>query len=163
CHPLILSHAFEARFYGPWLAAVAWFAYALVLFRTSARRLLPGLLLAACAAVVCTTHYFGIITLALVTAFDLAFHRAAAPRWAALAIAAVGPLLLLACVPLYLRQRAALTASTWVGAASPQAVGEFAISVFRPAYLALVLLAWLLSQATLFVRSASPPRPTGGP
>src|SRR5262249_7225550 len=40
CHPLILTHAFEARFYGPWLAAIVWFAYALVLFRTSPRRVL---------------------------------------------------------------------------------------------------------------------------
>jgi hypothetical protein len=147
CYPLILTHTFEARFYGPWLAAIVWFAYALVLFRTSPRRMFPGVLLAVCALVVCTIHYFGIITIGLVTAFDQIAHRTLPPRRWALVLVALGPLALFACLPLYLRQRGALSVATWVGAANPQAAGEFAVSVFRPLYLGLIMLAWLLSVA----------------
>src|SRR5262249_9089346 len=111
--------------------------------------------------VVCTIHYFGVFTLGLVAFFDWIAHRAApARRGTALLLVSLGLVALLACVPLYLRQRGSLTVATWIDSASPQAVAEFAISIFRPVYLGLVPLAWLGSLATP-VASTPGGRPTG--
>jgi len=122
CHPLILRHAFEARFYGPWLAGLVWYAYILSRsLRSPAHR---GWIaaLAAISVFVCTIHYFGILTLGLVTLFEMWAHRPWSRRLIPSVIALIfGPLALLACTPFYFGQRAALTVGTWVPA--PDGIG----------------------------------------
>jgi hypothetical protein len=115
CHPLITHHAFEARFYGPWLAMVVWFAACLA---RALRR--PGqkwfaVPLAVLSILVCTIHYFGIITLLLVTIPQLWIYRRQS-RLSPGILAAVlcGPIALAACVSMPLTQRSALTVATWV-------------------------------------------------
>ena len=149
-HPLVQRHAFEARAYGSWLAAAVWFAYA------AARALQPGaawpalLLLGATAVLLCTLHYFGIITLALVLAAACWWDRSAgrARRWTLLA-AAAGPLALAGCVPFLLGQRGATTVPTWVKSPDLGNVGRFLLSVLFPRHLLVLLpvaavLGWLL-------------------
>jgi len=122
CHPLILRHAFEARFYGPWLAGLVWYVYSLAHALRSPRHLGWLSASAATAIFVCTIHYFGIITLILVTAFELWPHRPWGLRHLpCLAAASLGPIALLACTPFFLGQRAALTVGTWI--APPELAG----------------------------------------
>lgn len=144
-HPLVLMHAFEARYYGPWLAALVWFCYFLNRCRRPAAGFVPHALLAVSAVLVCGMHYFGIITLGLATAADLLARRSAgAFRWPLLTALAFGPLTLLACVPLLLKQRAAYTVPTWVSPASPEQVRRYLVALLTPVSLAaLPVAAWL--------------------
>lgn len=113
CHPLVVVQAFEARSYAPWLAGISWFTYLLGRCRRPRIGLVSRILLASSAAFVCLIHYFGVISVGLVTAFEiLARRRAGAPLSAGLASVAVGPVALLACFPLLLRQRAAMSVPT---------------------------------------------------
>jgi hypothetical protein len=142
-HPLITNIAFDARFYGPWLALVVWFAY---FFRQALRdqgNSLTYPLLGVTAVLLCTIHYFGIITLALVACTEWIVSR---PKWVvtrrALYATAFGPLALLVCVVLFLiGQRSALTAPTWIELAAPGDLLEFVKSVLFPNHLGAVLIA----------------------
>lgn len=144
-HPLVVVHAFEARFYGPWLAGVVWFAYCLVRCREAGRSRWWDVLVGLAAVFVCTVHYFGIITLGLVLAFELWARRSARlSPWRGVTPAVLGPLALLACLPLLLHQRAAMTVPTWVESAGPGWSFEFLSKLLFPAGLAAVLVAaWL--------------------
>src|SRR5262249_8144528 len=156
-HGLVIHHAFEARFYGPWLAATVWFAYFLARCRVSAHRLRTDSLLAVSSLLLCTIHYFGIITLTLIVGFELCFHRSPgkfrASGW--LAVMA-GPVALLACVPLLLNQRAAFTVPTWVAAPTLSSVVQIGTWVLLPASLTAVLVVCWFS--TLFRTLTGMPR-----
>lgn len=144
CHPLVSKHAFEARFYAPWFAATIWFAYLLVRARTSSRLNLK-VLLGVCSVLVCTLHYFGIITLVLVTAAELFFRGPVGrARWNGLLAASCGVLPLLACTPFLLGQRSALTVATWIDPPSWYSSQSFLRSLLVPDNVAvLILLLWL--------------------
>ena len=141
CHPLVVEHAFEARFYGPWLAATVWFAFFLARVRTAGNRSLNTALLAVSSILVCTIHYFGIITLVLVTCFELWFHRKPGERWRGMGVVAAGPAALLCCVPLLLAQRSSFTVSTWLVNSWPLLL-LFMISTLYPLIFALMVV-WL--------------------
>jgi hypothetical protein len=141
CHPLVLSHAFDARFYGPWLAATVWFAYFLARARSADWGRLNTVLLAASSVLVCTIHYFGIITLAIIICFELWFHRRPGERHRGMLAAAAGPISLLACVPLLLAQRSSFTVPTWLVNNWPLLL-LFLISTLYPLLLALAAI-WL--------------------
>jgi hypothetical protein len=147
CHPLILYHAFEARTYGPWLAAVVWFCYLLSRARGPSRGPWLYVLLALTAVLVCTIHFFGIFALGLITCFELLFHR---PRgtasWAGLPAAGLGLLAVLACTPILLAHRASFSApsSTWIDRPELDGVIEFGSALLFPKHLVAVLIvAWL--------------------
>jgi hypothetical protein len=144
-HGLVVKHAFEARFYGPWLAATVWFAFVLARARLAERRLGPHLALALCSLLVCTIHYFGIISLTLVTGFELLFHRRPGKaRWPTVLAVAAGPVALLACLPLLLGQRAAISVPTWIQRPTLSTVVQTGTWLLLPASLsAVLLLAWL--------------------
>lgn len=114
CYPLVLEQAFNARFYGPWMAAAVWCAYFLVRTRVPGT-VVARLMVAGCAVLVCTMHYFGVASLVLMVAGELlARWRAGLPLWPGLAATAAGPLALAACLPLLLGQSGALTETTWM-------------------------------------------------
>lgn len=114
CHPLILSQAFNGRFYGAWLAAIVWCAYFLVRQRDSRRPVLTGVAVAACAVLVCTIHYFGILSLVLVAAAEWLARRRERISRVGILWAVAGPMALAACLPLLQGQRQALTETTWM-------------------------------------------------
>ena len=113
-HPVVVYAAFDARFYGPWLLATGCMLVAVrraVADRPSA---LSNAALAIAAAALCTVHYFGILSWAAAVVPLLLVapgRRGATIRRLLPALA--GPLLLAACIPLFLEQRAALTVPTW--------------------------------------------------
>jgi hypothetical protein len=144
CHPLVLDQAFNARFYGPWMAAAAWCAYLLVRQRSGRFQWIAGLALAMCAALVCTIHYFGIISLALIAAAEVGARRRARLPLAGLSWMVAGPLALAACLPLLRGQGHALTETTWMAPVTWKgAVGLFRAFVLDLPFGWLALAAWL--------------------
>lgn len=119
CQPVMLHYSVEARHYALWVAETAWLAWALGHYRErrAARRPVfgAGLLLAAIAMLVCTTHYFGLFSWGLVLAGAFLIRPLpGATRWAGLLPSLAGPAALLTCIPLLLGQRQATTVATWV-------------------------------------------------
>jgi hypothetical protein len=145
-HPLILDHAFEVRYYGPWLAAAVWFSYFLGQARAHTLGRAGVVMLAVTSFFLCTIHYFGIVTLVIIAGCEWLWRRGR-PAYARahLAAMAVGPLALVAAVVFLLpSQRAATTVSTWVPAPTVGEIAEFLTTLFLPLHLgAVILVAWL--------------------
>jgi hypothetical protein len=114
-HALIVTHAFEGRFYALWLLTCALFAWTLSLNQQpSRRRILLG---AVAAALVSPSHWYGVFTVAMMAgAVVLSYGR----RWkeglrvAAPAFGAV--IMFIALLPLLMGQRTAITVDSWVPA-----------------------------------------------
>jgi hypothetical protein len=143
-HPLILWYAFEARMYGPWLAAVVWFSYFLARSWTSSIDCSLMILLACTSYLVCTMHTMGIVAFGLVLSFHLLFHQFSTWSWSALLIASLGPLATLAWSPFLSKQNQVCPVT---GAYPPNRHIIFKVlqTVLVPRPLAVVLLAGGLS------------------
>ena len=141
-HPLVVFQAFEARFYAPWLAAVVWLAYSLARYSREEAGPFWRIAVAACSVAVCLIHYFGVISLVLVTAAHLAFNwRSTRDPLRLLAALSAGPAALLACIPLYLGQRGSLTVPTWMPDPTWQSTLGFLHGLFLFPILALMIVA----------------------
>lgn len=136
CSPLVLFYAFEARSYAAWLAATAWYAFFLAVSRGRESRWITALL-AFCSVLVCTLHYFGIISLAVVTGAEWWFERRPIPRRVLLGVAA-GPVALALCLPLLLNQRSALGVLTWLKTPDLKTVAAF-FSLFFDVWLVMIV------------------------
>ena len=100
-HPLILHHAFNARFYGPLFAAAVWFSYFLSCAPTARHRVRSNVAIAVSAVALCTVHYFGVLSLLLVVLGELLYRRRTLKgRFAGFAAATAGLLALVASAPL---------------------------------------------------------------
>ena len=147
--PLIIQQATEARFYSVWFALVAAFCLA----KSSSSRTLGRLLTqSVLAAMICTVHYFGVISLGLVFLVDAANawrNRNEEQRRAALFLRftpyAAGVLALLGCLGFYFGQRAALSEPTWISAPTLPKVKGFLTEFLPVIPLALAAFGWLLS------------------
>jgi hypothetical protein len=140
---LIMGQAFEARMYAVWLAAIVWFAVFLS-WCDGDGSFLTRLLVAVCAIVICTVHYFGIVPLVLVASFEF-WRRSPGPgRWTGFTSASSGFLALAACLPFLIGQRRGISESTWVPAASLESTGTFLTDVLVPGELVIVMMVgWL--------------------
>ena len=76
--PSVVAHSFEARFYGPWLLCSALVAWLLSLNQNPARPRAYAIALAGAAVLLCTVHFYGIISLGLMSAAVLASYGT---RW----------------------------------------------------------------------------------
>ena len=167
-HPLILDHAFEVRYYAPWLAAAVWFCYLLGRARSKPLGPTGTALLAVSSFFLCTIHYFGIVTLLIIVACEWLWSRGR-PRFAIRDIAAmaVGPLALAVSAVLLLpHQRAVTTVTTWVPAPSAAGIAEMGITLFLPLHLgAVILVAWFsrLTSRGLGPAETAPVLPTVTP
>ncbi len=166
--PLAVEHAVEARYYGPLLAILAWFAYAQLRARTARRPTLAFAAVAALAAAAGFVHYFGLLAVGLMVAADLApddlpLRR----RWPRLAAPLVGLLIAgLAAVPFFLGQRAGLTVKTWVEPADAGMVaGVWQGLLAAPSVLAVLVIAAigvaLTKKDSVFCEAASGGVPPG--
>lgn len=160
CHPLVLHEAFNARFYCPWLAAIAWYGYFLVGCRASGPALRTRLAVALGAVLTCTLHYFGILSLALVTAGEVLARRRVGRRWTpGLGAAAAGPLALACCLPLLRCQRAAFSVATWMDPLDIEAIASLFVEYLQALPVAWMLLFAWLSVATQRTPEAPPRQP----
>jgi hypothetical protein len=139
-NPLVLSQAVNARMYAPWFAAQCWLLYWWERSRNNASRLDRGAI-AALSMCACVLHYFGVLGVLLMVSGDACYHR----RWDSRAWAAMcGPLALLACLPLLVSQRAALTpGTTWVEPLDVHTAFAFLHDIM-PGWQALVMAAFVL-------------------
>jgi hypothetical protein len=123
-HPLVVTHAFDGRFYGPWLLFAAGYAWSLGVERDNARSLRRAVAQAAFAVCLATIHWFGVLSLGLMCGAAVATHGR---HWRAglrfIAPSALGFLAIFAFVPLALEQRAAAAGLLWVPALSAAQVG----------------------------------------
>jgi len=114
-HNLVVAHSFEARFYGPWLLCSALVAWLLSLNQNPARPRRHAIALAAAAVLLCTVHFYGIISLGLMSAAVLVSYG---KRWReavrTVLPTAAGLLSLVIVVPLALAQREAYTVPSWL-------------------------------------------------
>lgn len=137
--PLLLTHAFEGRFYGPWLMFAAGYAWSLGM--TFGRRRTWQSLFAICLV---TIHWFGAISLMILASASIAsdlVRRApltAAVRRVAVGVAA-GGVAVLACVPLLLPQFAGSSAARWIAPLSVQQLQAMARTFFLTNLLALAV------------------------
>jgi hypothetical protein len=147
---LTLEQLYEARFYAAWLCATVWLLYLLTApdappsgRAVSAARAVGVALLA---VVVCTIHYFGIISLTLIAFGILIFHTGTfRVRLLKLLPLLAGPVALAACAPLLKGQRAGLSVATWVAPVTPEgAIRYLGMIVIARPYL-IVLLAFVVS------------------
>ena len=157
-HPFVMYHAFDARFYGPMLLFTASFAFfasrCLADDDTNSMAVKVGTGLTA--ALLCTIHYFGIISwmIVLVAAGATLLRRGGLKLsrvWPAMA----GPAALLACAPIYLEQRTLLSVPTWVPKVSMTQLRNVldALFIARPlVVLLLFLIALLIVRETLTQR-----------
>lgn len=133
-HSLVIQMTFEARFYGPWLFLAAVFAWAVGLEASRRRDVLVGL----ASVLLCTIHWFGIISLAILCAGVVAVRwREWRQALRTVMPAAAGLAALLACLPILLGQLAAVTAPSWIPAPDRRQLWDMA----RVFYVAVVPLA----------------------
>lgn len=188
-HALVIAHAFEGRFYGPWLLFAAAFAWVLgsdPQRRSSGRR---DVGIAIAAVLLATIHWFGIVSLALMataaalaarargTATSLDSPDPGPPPWTTalrhVAPAALGAAALALCLPLMLSHRASALAldALWVPSLSAAQVGVivrlFFLSTVPIAALVLLLIATLRDSPAREPDDAgdspSPASPRGAP
>lgn len=143
--PLVLEHAFEGRYYGPWMLCAVFFAWALPRESGARSSRMQPVLLGFAAVLLCLVHWYGVITMILMGAAALASRGREWRRGLReLAPAVAGALALLACLPLVLGQRAALTAGTWVPDLSWGVFVALARLYWASSALKLAVAAWLL-------------------
>jgi hypothetical protein len=138
-HALVLTHAFEGRFYGPWLLFAAGFAWSLSIAHPRRR----DAAVAVFSVFVVTIHWFGVLSLALMCFGALAAYGR---RWRdglrLIAPSVAGLVALVACVPMLISQRATTNGVLWVAPLSTAQVGVmvrlFALSTVP--MLAVILL-----------------------
>lgn len=135
-HALVIEHSYEGRFYGPWLLACAALAW-LLGGRQERETRGNAVALAAVAVAMCTIHFYGILTLGLMSAAVVAMHGTDWRRgWAIVRPAALGLAALVVVVPLAIAQRVAYSVPSW-------------LPDFRPAQLASLLSEFWLATIPL--------------
>lgn len=153
-HGLVAAHAFEGRFYALWLLCSAFFAWSLSLNRNppplhTGRR---AIVVAAAAVLLCTSHWYGILSLALMCAAALASQGR---RWRdglrVIAPSVAGLVAVLAVSPLALGQRAAITVDTWIPAFTTAQLSGLA-GTFWTARVPLIAATLMLVGALVFAR-----------
>lgn len=134
-HPIVIAQMFEARFYGTWLAATTWFAFAMSIqpSESNERRVLAwrcGL-----AVVVATMHWFGILVVLLIVAGAAVRARFAPGQPASTPLSRAAPAVcalvgVALCSPFLISQRSGLSVPTWIEATTGEAVVAMAYRLF---------------------------------
>lgn len=113
-HYLVITHAFEARFYGPWLLCCVLVAAALSHHQAAPSRR-RAIMVGVAAVLLCAVHFYGVITLGLMVAAVVASYGR---RWReavrVVAPTGAGIVAFLAIVPLAMSVRNAFPVPTWV-------------------------------------------------
>jgi hypothetical protein len=163
-HPLFQHYAFEARMYGAWLAAVAWFSYYLSLSCADSGAPLDLIMLAITSLILITIHTFGIITFINICSFHFLFNGVSGDRYLPAAIAGLGVLAFLAWSPFLWRQNFACPVDPFAWAPDRRKIRHHIvpfISTIFPGFLAAVVVGAGLSPS--FLAIYHPARFAAGP
>ena len=135
-HPLVLRCAFEARMYGPWLAASVWFAFFLNQSGNSPGEPWLQILLACTALVTTSMHTLGLLGVVLMSAAHVLFAPWQ-PSWIAVAPAGIASVLWMP----YLKRQNDANPVTWVaGARADNVVSSFHSLLFSRGVASVLLL-----------------------
>ena len=137
-HPLVLSQAFEARMYAPWLAATVWFAFFLTQSGQSPSEPFLQILLAGTALLTSGLHTLGPLAVVLIVTAQSIFAPWS-PSWITLALASSGLVAFVLWLPCLKRQNDA-NPVTWISRATAQSVARLFSSLLSWKNVALVLL-----------------------
>lgn len=144
---LVLEHAFEGRFYAPWLLFAALFAWSLGLHPSRPRSPWRDVAIALSAALVATIHWYGVFSLGLMCLAAIIARRAELRGALRLvAPAAAGIVAVAACAPIALSQRASAAPVLWVHPLSLAQLDQFARQ-FIPGALVVIVALVLLVEA----------------
>ena len=142
---VVMHAAFDARLYGPLLLASG--CMLLVLAHTVRREatFVSAASLAVVSVLLCTIHYFGILTWGIAIGTVVLFGPG---PWTAtvrrLSPSIAGPLALIACAPLYLGQRASLTVPTWIPDLTALGAVRLLAIFFLTFPVAIAVVCWVL-------------------
>jgi len=154
---LVVFHAFEARFYGPLLAASVWAAVLLQAMQSTRRTVLVGAAAGIVSIILCTLHYFGVFSLLCVVGAILLFDYNPLKRKLMLLLpAGAGLIALAACLPMFLAQRTGLATTTWVDPTDMPRLRAFLLDVLSVWPLLLLAAVW---GATRLFRGPSSEKP----
>jgi hypothetical protein len=114
-HPLVIVVAFDARTYGPVMAAAVWLCWGLAQKRKTG---VTRAVLAICSVLLCALHYFGLAAWgAAIGGYWLTHRKEERLKLADWCALAAGPVALLGCVPVLMGRYGTLGNSTWVSGA----------------------------------------------
>lgn len=146
--PLIIQQATEGRFYAFWFLLVVAFCFVRSSQWNERRRTLLSSVLA---ILICTVHYFGVLSLGLLFLVDLRNQKDAISnkvQWLRFGIPyAAGVISLIGCMGFYIGQKSTLTIATWISSPTLSRTYEFFLEFFPVIPLALAAIGWLMSQA----------------
>ena len=114
-HPLVITHAFELRYYCLWLACAAGFAWALALDHSLARSRRRDVVIGLWAILLCMTHWLAVLSLGLMCIGALvSYGRDWRSGLRRVLPAGAGFVVLALSVPLVLAQRAEVAEQSWM-------------------------------------------------
>ncbi len=117
----LIHQSTEMRFYPLWLAACAWLCVALDVagLQKAWQFRLSNIMALLMAAIITTTHYFGILTLGLICGGALLAPDLTKGRFRMILVTGLtGGVCLVGCLPFLIIQRSALSQATWVSPAT---------------------------------------------
>lgn len=151
-HPDVIEQSANARFYAPLLFATVAMCLSL---QIRGRRMVRGILVALCAMVLCTLHYFGILVLGpIVLAMLLIDEGALSARIVRVLPTLAGPLSLLPFLVFIRTQAQGLSVKTWVDPFSFHLARDFMQQILCPVALVIAVAIWSIGRV---MRSASLP------
>ena len=155
-HPLMLFQAFNARYYAPLFAAAVWFAYFLSRAPGARNRFWANLAIGSSALVLCLIHYLGILSMLLVVFGELLHRRGViGSKWRGFGPTVLGPLALVACIPLLISHSSRVSVTSWLPPPTLQRISQFGIELMLPVHLAVIpLVVWVSYVAMTFRQKA---------
>ncbi|MFK7817481.1 MAG: glycosyltransferase family 39 protein [Planctomycetaceae bacterium] len=148
--PLIIQQATEGRFYSFWFLLVVAFVFVRSSNGSELKRTVVSSLFA---VLICTVHYFGVLSLGLIFLVDWRNQDREAGRLNWLRFASpylAGAVSVVGCMGFYFGQRSSLSVATWISSPTLARTYEFFLAFFPILPLALAGIGWLLfrSEAT---------------
>ncbi|HJQ20608.1 MAG TPA: hypothetical protein VJ867_09690 [Gemmatimonadaceae bacterium] len=152
---VVVSHTFEARYYGPWLLFAAFLAWSFGVDDERASSHRRDWLIGVASVLLCTIHWFGVLTWTLAVAAAAACHRERIRR---LAPALAGPVATVICSPLLFMQRSLFTTPIWVPDLNATQVMDMGREFYLTVVPVLAAALWLASTFRDEVPASSPGR-----
>jgi len=146
----LIHQATEMRFYPLWLAACAWLCVALNVegLQKAWQLRLSNVVALLMAAIITTSHYFGILTLGLICGGAFLAPNLTKGRIRMILVTGLtGGVCLVACLPFLIVQRSALSQATWVSPATVADSIGFLTALFPLLPVIVCGIAFVLSTA----------------
>ena len=154
---VVVEFTFEGRGYGQWMLFCAMTLWSVTWKPERDEFRARDFVLAVSSVLVCTIHYFGIFSLALIAAGSAVWISRTTRNYRRLAPMIAGPIALAACTPVYLGQRHALIAPSWMSPLSLHQIRDlFAAYFVTPTILTVLGVFVLLLARRVFKRVDGP-------